>query len=44
MFAYRQSFQFFNMGYGSAAAIMILIITLVVTTFAMRYLRRFTDV
>jgi multiple sugar transport system permease protein len=40
MFAYRQSFQFFNMGYGSAAAIVILFITLAVTTLAMRYLRR----
>ena len=40
MFAYRQSFQFFNMGYGSAAAIVILAITLLVTTLAMRYLRR----
>jgi multiple sugar transport system permease protein len=40
MFAYRQSFQFFNMGYGSAAAIVILFITLFVTTLAMRYLRR----
>jgi multiple sugar transport system permease protein len=40
MFAYRQSSQFFNMGYGSAAAVLILFITLFVTTLAMRYLRR----
>ena len=43
MFAYRQSFQFFNMGYGSAAAVLILVLTLVVTTVAMRYLRRVED-
>lgn len=39
MFAYRQSFQFFNMGYGSAAAVVILILTSVVASVAMRYLR-----
>ena len=40
MFAYRQSFQFFNMGYGSAAAILILFITLFVATIAVKYLQK----
>ncbi len=39
-FAYRQNFRFFQVGYGSAAAVMILLISIIVTTFAVSYLRR----
>lgn len=39
-FAYRQDFRFFQVGYGSAAAVIILLISIFVTTIAVRYLRR----
>lgn len=39
-FAYRQNFRFFQVGYGSAAAVIILLISIVVTTIAVTYLRR----
>ena len=39
-FAYRQDFAFFNVGYGSAAAVIILIISIIVTTIAVSFLRR----
>jgi len=39
-FAYRQDFRFFQVGYGSAAAVIILMISIVVTTIAVAYLRR----
>jgi multiple sugar transport system permease protein len=39
-FAYRQNFAFFNVGYGSAAAVVILIISIIVTTIAVSFLRR----
>lgn len=39
-FAYRQDFRFFQVGYGSAAAVIILLMSIVVTTFAVAYLRR----
>ncbi|MCP4382436.1 MAG: sugar ABC transporter permease, partial [Hyphomicrobiales bacterium] len=39
-FAYRQSFSFFQVGYGSAAAVVILLISIVVTTISVSYLRR----
>lgn len=39
-FAYRQSFRFFQVGYGSAAAVIILLISIAVTTIAVTYLRR----
>lgn len=39
-FAYKQDFQYFQIGYGSAAAVVILVISIVITTFAIRYLRR----
>ncbi|WP_421723873.1 carbohydrate ABC transporter permease [Bauldia sp.] len=39
-FAYRQNFRFFQVGYGSASAVIILLISIVVTTFAVTYLRR----
>lgn len=39
MYTFRQMFQFFNVGYGSAAAVVILVIGIVVTTFALRLLR-----
>jgi multiple sugar transport system permease protein len=39
-FAYRQDFRFFQVGYGSAASVIILLISIVVTTIAVTYLRR----
>lgn len=39
-FAYRQDFSYFNVGYGSAAAVVILAISIVVTTIAVGFLRR----
>jgi len=39
-FAYRQNFRFFQVGYGSAAAVIILLISILVTMIAVRYLRR----
>lgn len=39
MYTFRQMFQFFNAGYGSAAAVVILVIGIVITTFALRLLR-----
>jgi len=39
-FAYRQNFRFFQVGYGSAAAVIILLISIFVTTIAVSYLRR----
>jgi multiple sugar transport system permease protein len=40
MYAFRQMFQFFNIGYGSAAAVVILFVGIVITTIAVRFLRR----
>lgn len=42
-FAYRQDFRFFQVGYGSAAAVIILLLSLVVTTIAVSYLRSTED-
>ncbi|MCY4238744.1 MAG: sugar ABC transporter permease [Rhodospirillaceae bacterium] len=39
-FAYKQDFQYFQVGYGSAAAVVILVISIIITTFAIRHLRR----
>ena len=39
LFAYKQDFQYFQVGYGSAAAVVILGISIIITTFAVRYLR-----
>lgn len=39
-FAYKQDFQYFQVGYGSAAAVVILASSIVISTFAIRYLRR----
>lgn len=39
-FTYRQDFAFFNVGYGSAAAVIILIISIFVTTIAVSFLRK----
>ena len=39
-FTYRQDFAFFNVGYGSAAAVIILVISIFVTTIAVRFLRK----
>ena len=39
-FAYRQDFRFIQVGYGSAAAVIILLISIVVTTIAVTYMRR----
>jgi multiple sugar transport system permease protein len=40
LYAYQQNFQFFQAGTGSAAAVIILVISIVITTFAVRLLRR----
>lgn len=39
-FAYRQDFRYFQVGYGSAAAVVILLISIAVTTVAVAYMRR----
>ncbi len=39
LYAYLQDFQFFQVGTGSAAAVLILVISIVVTTFAVKLLR-----
>lgn len=39
-FAYRQDFRFFQVGYGSAAAVIILLISILVTTIAVAYMRK----
>lgn len=43
LYAYQQNFQFFQAGVGSAAAVIILIISIVITTFAVKLLRRIED-
>jgi len=40
LYAYQQDFQYFQVGAGSAASVLILIASIVVTTFAVRLLRR----
>lgn len=40
MFAYREMFQFFNVGFGSAVAVVILILGLVLANLLFRFLRR----
>ncbi|WP_210529950.1 carbohydrate ABC transporter permease [Rubellimicrobium arenae] len=40
LFTYQQDFQYFQVGTGSAAAVVILILSIIVTTFAVRILRR----
>jgi len=39
LYAYQQNFQYFQVGKGSAAAVVILGISILVTTFAVRFLR-----
>ena len=39
LYAYQQDFQYFDVGSGSAAAVLILIISIIVTTFAVHFLR-----
>jgi multiple sugar transport system permease protein len=39
LYAYQEDFQYFDVGQGSAAAVLILIISIVVTTFAVRFMR-----
>lgn len=39
LYAYLQDFQFFQVGVGSAAAVLILLVSIVVTTFAVKLLR-----
>lgn len=39
LFAYKQDFQYFQVGYGSAAAVVILGFSIIITTFAVKYLR-----
>lgn len=43
LYAYQQNFQYFQAGVGSAAAVIILAISIVITTFAVRLLRRIED-
>jgi multiple sugar transport system permease protein len=38
-FAYRQNFRYFQVEYGSAAAVVILLISIAVTTIAVTYMR-----
>ena len=38
LYAYRQIFQYFNAGYGSAAAVIIFIIATIIATFAVKFL------
>jgi multiple sugar transport system permease protein len=40
LYAYRQIFQYFNAGYGSAAAVVILIIAILLANIAIRFLGR----
>ncbi len=40
MFAFRQIFSFFNVGYGAAASVVILFMGVMLTSFAVRLLRR----
>ncbi len=39
LYAYQEDFQYFDVGQGSAAAVLILAISIVVTTFAVRFMR-----
>jgi len=39
LYAYLQDFQFFQVGVGSAAAVLILMVSIAVTTFAVKLLR-----
>ena len=39
LYAYQEDFQYFDVGQGSAAAVLILVISIVVTTFAVRFMR-----
>ena len=43
LYAYQQNFQYFQAGVGSAAAVIILAISIVITTFAVRLLRGIED-
>lgn len=43
LFTYMQNFQYFQVGVGSASAVIILVVSIVVTTFAVQILRRFED-
>lgn len=43
LYAYQQNFQFFQAGVGSAAAVVILVIAIVITTFAVQLLRKIED-
>ncbi len=40
LYAYQEDFQYFDVGQGSAAAVLILFISIVVTTFAVQFMRR----
>jgi multiple sugar transport system permease protein len=40
MYAFREIFQFFNIGYGAAASVVILFIGIALTTVAVRLLKR----
>jgi multiple sugar transport system permease protein len=39
MYAYREMFGFFNVGYGSSAAVVILIMAIIVTNVLYRFMR-----
>lgn len=43
MFTYRQSFKFFNVGYGSASAVVILILSIIMAQFLIRFLKGASD-
>lgn len=40
LFTYQQNFQFFQVGKGSAAAVIILVLSIIITTFMVRILRK----
>lgn len=40
LYAYRQIFQYFNAGYGAAAAVVVLILALIIANISVRFLRR----
>jgi len=40
LYAYRQIFQYFNAGYGSAAAVLIFILAMIIANLSVRFLRR----
>jgi multiple sugar transport system permease protein len=40
LYAYRQIFQYFNAGYGAAAAVLIFILALIIANISVQFLRK----